>query len=65
MSASVTCRACGKPTPDENLRCIFCGELLDARSGLLGRLRYGSLGRWMFIAVALLVLAYLLLRGRF
>lgn len=61
---SVTCRACGKPTPDENLRCIFCGELLDARSGALGRLRYGGVGRWVFAAVVILLLVYFL-RGFF
>ena len=57
---SVTCRACGKPTPDENLRCVFCGELLEARSGLLGRLRYGSVGRWLFLAAGVVVLAFFL-----
>jgi len=39
-------------TPDENLRCIFCGELLASRSGALGRLRYGALARWVVAAVA-------------
>ncbi len=40
-------------TPDENLRCIFCGELLAARGGVLGRLRYGAVARWVLAAVAL------------
>lgn len=40
-------------TPDENLRCIFCGELLAARSGALGRLRYGTVTRWVVAVVAL------------
>jgi hypothetical protein len=59
---SVTCPACGKPTPDENLRCIFCGELLPSRGGALGGLRYGGFRRWVFIGVVVLVIAYFLRR---
>lgn len=53
---TVTCRACGKPTPDENLRCIFCGELLSVGGGVLGRIRYGRVARWLFAAVAVVIL---------
>jgi hypothetical protein len=49
----VRCPSCGKATPDENLRCIFCGELLSGRGGAMGRLRYGRLLRWLVIAVAI------------
>jgi len=45
-------------TPDENLRCIFCGELIQARGGVLGRLRYGGVARWVVAAIA----AYLVWR---
>lgn len=52
---SVQCRSCGAMTPDENLRCIFCGEMLSGRGGALSRLRYGSIARWVLAAVALLI----------
>jgi hypothetical protein len=53
---TAVCPACGKPTPDENLRCIFCGELLPASGGVLGRIRYGRWLRWAFVAVAIALL---------
>jgi hypothetical protein len=59
---SVTCRACGKETPEENLRCIYCGERLEMRSGLLGGMRYGTGWRWLFIVFAFLFLILALRR---
>jgi len=61
---SVRCPSCGKPTPDENLRCIFCGELLATHSGLIGRLRYGRLSRWV-LALFVVLLVWLFIRQSF
>jgi len=63
-SDSVRCPSCGKSSPDENLRCIFCGELLAVRSGLIGRLRYGPGLRWVLVGVSLF-LVWLLVRWAF
>ena len=48
-------------TPDENLRCIFCGEMLSGRGGAISKLRYGRIARWALVVVALF-LAWRLLR---
>ena len=54
------CPHCGKKTPEENLRCIYCGERLPAKGGWISSLRFGS-GRLLFLLLALFVL-FLLLR---
>jgi ribosomal protein S27E len=41
----VTCPHCGRSTPEENLRCIYCGELLDRPVGPMSELVFGLKGR--------------------
>jgi len=55
VSEFQTCPHCGKPAPEENLRCIYCGERLPVESGVIGGFRFGR-GRVLFLVVALLVL---------
>ena len=51
------CPHCGKRTPEENLRCIYCSEMLPVRSGLLGSFRFGP-GRGILIFITLFLLAF-------
>lgn len=53
------CPRCGKRTPEENLRCIYCGEKLPVRRGAIGSFRFGG-GRSAFLFLAL-ILALLIL----
>ncbi len=53
------CPNCGRRTPEENLRCIFCGDRLPVGRGTLGSFRFGR-GRAIFIIVALLVVFFFL-----
>ena len=62
MNELQECPHCGKPTPEENLRCIYCGERLPVRSGVIGGLRFGR-GRALTLVLALfLVLFFFYLR---
>jgi len=49
------CPNCGKKTPEENLRCIFCSEMLPVNSGTIGSFRFGP-GRVLFLSVSLFLL---------
>jgi hypothetical protein len=61
MEEYTECPECRKPTPSENLNCIYCGEVLPQPVGVLSGLRYSFKG-WFALLVALLVLiAFLLL----
>ena len=60
MESLETCPHCGKKTPEENLRCIYCGERLPVRGGLLGSFRFGA-ARLLFAGLVLLLL-FLFLR---
>lgn len=52
------CPHCGRMTPEENLRCIYCSELLSMRKGVIGSFRFGG-GKLIFSGVILfLVLFY-------
>jgi len=56
----VRCPHCGQPTPDENLNCIYCGELLEEPVGPLTGLLYGW-RHWLgALLVGSAVLAFLL-----
>ena len=59
MDELQTCPHCGKPTPEENLRCIYCGERLPVRRGALGSLRFGG-GRGAFLVLALFLALFIL-----
>lgn len=52
------CPHCGKKTPEENLRCIFCGERLPVRGGTVGGLRFGGGRRIFLLLIAVLVGIY-------
>lgn len=56
----VTCPHCGQSTPEENLRCIYCGELLERPVGLMSELVFGLKG-WLGIIIALVVIVAFLL----
>jgi hypothetical protein len=61
MDEYTECPECGKPTPSENLNCIYCGEALPQPVGALSSLRYSFKG-WFALIVALVALiAFLLL----
>jgi len=61
MEDFTECPACNKPTPSENLNCIYCGEVLPQPVGVLSGLKYSFKG-WLAAVVALVVLiAFLLL----
>ncbi|MFH1680611.1 MAG: hypothetical protein ABIH26_08210 [Candidatus Eisenbacteria bacterium] len=53
------CPACGMPTPEENLRCIYCGERLPVRKGAIGSFRFG-IGRAFFLGVVVLLALFFL-----
>jgi hypothetical protein len=53
------CPHCGKPTPEENLRCIYCGEMLPSKSGLIGSLRFGA-SRPLFIGITIILAFFFL-----
>lgn len=55
MEEYTECPACHKPTPPENLNCIYCGEVLPRPVGVLSGLRYSFKG-WLAALVALAVL---------
>ena len=61
MDEYIECPECGKPTPPENLNCIYCGEVLPQPVGALSGLKYWLKG-WFALIIALVVLiAFLLL----
>lgn len=51
------CSKCGKRTPEENLRCIYCGERLPVRKGAIGSFRFG-VGRAFFLLLALFLVLF-------
>ncbi|MFH1277237.1 MAG: hypothetical protein ABIK65_02520 [Candidatus Eisenbacteria bacterium] len=53
------CPHCGRRTPEENLRCIYCGELLPVRRGAIGSLRFGG-GRGVFVLLAAFLALFIL-----
>ena len=55
----VTCPHCGRATPEENLRCIYCGELLDRPVGAMSELVFGLKGRLGLIIALIVVVAFL------
>ena len=55
MEGFVDCSACRKPTPAENLNCIYCGEVLSRPVGVISGLRYSFKG-WLAALIALAVL---------
>jgi hypothetical protein len=55
MEEFVDCSACNKPTPAENLNCIYCGEVLPRPVGVISGLRYSFKG-WLAALIALAVL---------
>lgn len=55
------CPHCGKKTPEENLRCIYCGERLPVGGGTMGGLRFGR-GRGIFLAVLAVLVGLFLAR---
>ncbi len=56
MDEYAECAACGKPTPSENLNCIYCGEVLPRPVGVISGLRYSFKGRLAaLIALAVLI----------
>jgi hypothetical protein len=59
MTLLQECPACGRPTPEENLRCIYCGERLPVQGGVLGSFRFG-VGRAFFLAAAILLVLFFL-----
>ncbi len=59
MDAFQECPHCGKRTPEENLRCIYCGEQLPVDKGALGSFRFGF-GRTFFLLLALFLVLFFL-----
>jgi hypothetical protein len=59
---SVRCPHCARPTAEEHLRCIFCGERLDVQSGFVGRFRSGAAARWISAAIGLALIWVLVRR---
>jgi len=55
----VTCPHCGRSTPEENLRCIYCGELLDRPVGPMSELVFGLKGRLGLIIALIVIAAFL------
>lgn len=51
------CPQCGKRTPEENLRCIYCGEMLPVGRGAIGSLRFGA-GRGFFLLLAVVLVLF-------
>ncbi len=58
------CPNCGKKSPEENLRCIYCSEMLPSSSGVLASFRFGR-GRVLFLLIGLLVLSWFVRRYLF
>ncbi len=59
MSKMIKCRRCGQEVPEDNLRCYFCGNLLDISVGPLSFLSNSNRG--LIIGVIALFLIILLL----
>ena len=56
----LTCPHCRQLTPEENLHCIYCGELLKQPVGFMSGLVLGGRG-WLGLAlIVLLLLAFLI-----
>jgi hypothetical protein len=55
MEEYTECPECRRPTPSENLNCIYCGEVLPKPVGALSGLRYSFKG-WLAAVIALAVL---------
>lgn len=60
MEEFTKCPNCHKPTPSENLNCIYCGEVLNRPVGILSGLRYSWHG-WIAALIALAVIVGFLL----
>ena len=59
------CPNCGKPVYDnEALLCLYCGDSLKRSVGFMGRFKYPTPRVMLAIAIALLLLAFLLLMIR-
>ena len=57
----IKCAHCGEDTSAENLRCIYCGEMLKKPVGAISGLVWGWKG-WAGLVLGLLVLtAFLIL----
>ena len=55
MDEYTDCPECGKPTPLENLNCIYCACVLPEPVGPLSGLRYSFRG-WLAAIIALAVI---------
>jgi hypothetical protein len=53
------CDRCGEEIPDDNLRCLFCGELKRRPAGFLSSFTLGW-GGWLGAVLAALLLVALL-----
>jgi len=53
------CYKCKKNIPDENLRCFYCGSLLDVHVGPLSFIA-NSHKRWIIVAIAVILILLIL-----
>jgi len=55
------CPHCDQPITDpDNLRCIFCGELLPAETGFLSRIKFSSMNVVLTIIAVVVSMTFLL-----
>jgi len=63
--AEYICPHCKKPIyDDEALRCLYCGDSLNKGIGFMGKIKYPTPRALIIIAVALILLAFVVLIAR-